>query len=261
MSQEVATALSMELMEAEKECKPIGPLTERYPGMTVADAYAIQSATIQAKLRSGARTIGKKIGLTSKAMQQLLGVNEPDYGQLLDNMLVQEDEGIAVCGLCQPKAEGEIAFILKKNLEGPGLTCASVLRATEAVVPAIEIVDSRIKDWRIRLQDTIADNASSALLVTGGRMVSARDLDLRVTGMVMQKNGAILGTAAGAAVLGNPAFAVAWLGNKLAEFGLTLGEGEVVLSGALTAAVPVTAGDCVHAVFDRLGHVSTRFTR
>ncbi|NPV70593.1 MAG: 2-keto-4-pentenoate hydratase [Firmicutes bacterium] len=251
--------LSRELMEAEKSKRPVDQITSRFEGITVADAYRIQMATIGTKVAEGHKIIGKKIGLTSKAMQDLLGVAEPDYGHLLDDMLVHEGEAVDCASLCQPKAEGEVAFVLKKDLEGPGLTVVDVLRATEGVMAAIEIVDSRVRDWKIKIQDTVADNASSAMFVLGSRLVNPCDIDLRLVGMVLEKNGQVLSTAAGAAVLGHPAVAVAWLANKLSEYGLGLSAGEVVLSGAFTAAPPVAAGDVFRVTFDRLGSVGCRF--
>ncbi|MGE5485674.1 MAG: 2-keto-4-pentenoate hydratase [Ignavibacteriales bacterium] len=250
---------SEELMEAERLGRPVDQLTSRVPGLTVVDAYQIQLHTIREKTARGARIVGKKIGLTSKAMQDLLGVSEPDYGHLLDTMVVPEGVPVPATRLCQPKAEGEIAFVLKSDLRGPGLSIVDVLRATEGVIAAIEIVDSRVRDWRIKIQDTVADNASSALLVLGGKMVDPFDLDLRLVGMVLEKNGQIVNTGAGAAVLGHPASSVAWLANKLADYGLGLAAGEIVLAGALTAAPPVAQGDCVTVTFDRLGAVTCRF--
>jgi len=252
--------VSHELMEAERTAKPVDPITARFGGITIADAYRIQLATIDAKLAAGRRVIGKKIGLTSKAMQDLLGVSEPDYGHLLDDMLVQEGEAIVSAALCQPKAEGEIAFVLKRDLRGPGLTAVDVLRATEGVMAAIEVVDSRIRDWKIKIQDTVADNASSARFVLGSRMVDPWDLDLRLVGMVLEKNGQVVSTGTGAAVLGHPAASVAWLANKLSEYGLGLAAGEIVLSGAITAAPPAGPGDVFKVTFDRLGSVGCRFT-
>ena len=251
--------LAAELLQAWEKRVPVDPLTERFPSLTVAQAYEIQLALVRRRLAGGRRVVGKKIGLTSKAMQDLLGVHEPDYGHLLDDMVVPNGEAIAVSRLLQPRCEGEIAFLLKRDLAGPGVTVADVLAATEAVMPALEIVDSRVRDWRIKIQDTVADNASSALLVLGDRLTPVQGLDLRLVGMVLEKNGQVMSTGAGAAVLGHPAAAVAWLANKLGEFGVALKAGEVVLSGALTAALPIAAGDAFRAEFDRLGSAAVRF--
>lgn len=251
--------LAAELLRAWETRVPVDPLTERFPTLSVAQAYEIQLAMVRRRLAGGRRVVGKKIGLTSKAMQDLLGVREPDYGHLLDDMVVPNGQAIPVSHLLQPRCEGEIAFLLKRDLTGPGVTVAEVLLATDAVMPALEIVDSRVRDWRIKIQDTVADNASSALLVLGEKLMPVQGLDLRLVGMVLEKNGQVMSTGAGAAVLGHPAAAVAWLANKLGEFGVVLKAGEIVLSGALTAALPIAAGDAFRAEFDRLGSVSVRF--
>ncbi|GEA16205.1 MAG: 2-keto-4-pentenoate hydratase [Moorella sp. (in: firmicutes)] len=252
-------AIAAELLAAEASCNPIEPLTSTYPDLTVEDAYRIQLAGIGIKKARGNKVIGKKIGLTSRAMQQLLGVNEPDYGHLLDNMLLLEGEPCRRDELLLPRVEGELAFILKDTLKGPGVTIADVFRATEGIMPAFEIVDSRIRDWKIKLPDTIADNASSARLVLGSRMVPIKDLDLRLIGMVLEKNGEVVSSGAGAAVWGHPAAAVAWLANKLAAFDIALEAGEIILSGAVTAAENASAGDVFTVSFHGLGSLSLKF--
>jgi 2-keto-4-pentenoate hydratase len=252
-------AIATELLSAEVSRRPIEPLTGDYPDLTPEDAYRIQLAGIKTKLAGGNKVIGKKIGLTSRGMQQLLGVNEPDYGHLLDNMLLLEGEPCRREELLWPRVEGELAFILKDTLMGPGVTIADVYRATEGVMPAFEIVDSRIRDWRIKLPDTIADNASSARLVLGSRMAPIKDLDLRLIGMVLEKNGEMVSNGAGAAVWGHPAASVAWLANKLAAFGIALEAGEIVLSGAVTAAENASAGDVFTVSFYGLGSLNLKF--
>lgn len=251
--------IAHQLMKAEEERQPIEPLTTTYPALTVREAYQIQLAGVQEKLKKGRKIIGKKIGLTSRGMQQLLGVNEPDYGHLLDHMFLQEGEPCRREQLLWPRVEGEIAFILKETLRGPGVTIADVFRATEGVMPAIEIVDSRIRDWKIKLPDTIADNASSAFFVLGGKILPLQGLDLRHMGMILEKNGEIVNTGAGAAVWGHPAAAVAWLANKLSEFDIALEAGEIILSGAITAAVDAAANDVFNISFHSLGSISLRF--
>lgn len=251
--------IAIELLQAETARKPIEPLTAVHPELTVEDAYRIQQAGIEIKLSQGRKVIGKKIGLTSRGMQQLLGVNEPDYGHLLDNMLLLEGIPCRTDELLQPKIEGELAFILQETLKGPGVTIADVYRATEYIVPAFEIVDSRIRDWKIKLADTIADNASSARLVLGSRLIRIKDLDLRLIGMMLEKNGELVNSGVGAEVWGNPAAAVAWLANKLAHFGIALEAGEIVLSGALTAAAAANAGDVFTVSFYGLGSLSLKF--
>ncbi|MEA2639248.1 MAG: 2-keto-4-pentenoate hydratase [Chloroflexota bacterium] len=247
------------LYEAERTQRPIPPLTETYEGLSVDEAYRIQLALIDRKLREGAQVVGHKIGLTAVAMQQLLGVDQPDFGHILNTMMVQDGSAVARSELIYPRVEGEITFLLKQDLRGPGVTVARVLAATEYVMPSLEIVDSRVADWKIKLADTISDNASSCRMVVGGRCLKPDALDLRLVGMILEKNGEIVNSAAGAAVLGNPAQAVAWLANTLAEFDVTLKAGEVILPGALTAAVTVQAGDSIRATFDHLGSVSVRF--
>jgi len=251
--------IAEELLTAERQCIPIDPLTNVYPTMTVEDAYHIQLAIVEKKKTDKNKIIGKKIGLTSRAMQRLLNVNEPDYGHLLSNMLLLEGEPCVRKKLIWPRVEGELAFVLKERLQGPGITPSDVLRATEGIMPAFEIVDSRIRDWKIKLPDTVADNGSSAFLVLGSRMMPVKDLDLRLIGMVLEKNGEVVSTGAGAAVWGNPAAAVAWLANKLSDFGIALEAGEIILSGALTAAEDANEGDVFSVSFDRLGTLSLKF--
>lgn len=247
------------LLKAGQTRQPMGPITESDPGITVDEAYCIQLRVMELKKTAGQVVVGKKIGLTSLAMQTMLGVKEPDYGHILNGMVVMEGEKICAGDLIAPRIEGEIAFVLKEDLKGPGVTVMDVLRCSEGVVPALEIVDSRIRDWKIKLPDTVADNASSALIVLGGVLTPAQAIDLRTVGMVMEKNGEVLGTAAGAAVLGHPAQAVAWLANKLSAYGIVLRKGEVVLSGALAAAAPFAAGDFFRADFGPLGDVKIKF--
>jgi 2-keto-4-pentenoate hydratase len=248
------------LREAELTCRPIEPLTDALPRLTITDSYAIQELNIRRRLAEGRVLRGRKIGLTSRAMQTLLGVGEPDFGALLDDMFVEEGESVATDTLIQPKAEAEVAFILGEDLAGPGATTVDVLRAIDAAVGAIEVVDSRIADWRITIADTIADNASSGRVVLGTRLVPAHRLDLRLVGMGIWRNGELADSGAGVAALGNPARCVAWLANTLGVLGDGLRAGDVVMSGALHRAFDVVHGDIVRAEFDRLGSVSVRFT-
>ena len=247
------------LYEAERTQRPVPPLTETYEGLSVEEAYRIQLTLIERKLREGAQVVGHKIGLTAVAMQQMLGVDQPDFGHILNTMMVQDGSAVDRGELIYPRVEAEITFVLKEDLRGPGVTIAKVLASTEYVMPSLEIVDSRIADWKIKLADTIADNASSCRMVVGGRCLRPDAFDLRLVGMVLEKNGEVMNSAAGAAVLGNPAQAVAWLADKLAEFDVTLKAGEVILPGALSAAITVQAGDSIRATFDHLGPVSVRF--
>ena len=248
-----------QLAAAESTRVGIPPLTAADSDLTVKDAYYIQLENIQRKLEEGHRIVGKKIGLTSLAMQKLLGVGEPDYGHLLDSMVVENGGSISIEQVLQPKVEAEIAFILKEDLRGPNITALDVLKATDYVVPALEIVDSRITDWKIQLADTVADNASSGFYVLGGKPVKASEVDLELIGMVFTKNGEIANTGVGAAALGNPALCVAWLANKLSEFDIPLRAGEVILSGALSAAIEAKKGDSFTARFAHIGQVSVHF--
>ncbi len=189
--------LGDELHAAWTDRRAIEPLTNRHPDMSIEDAYHVQRRMMGRRLDAGARVVGKKIGVTSQAVMDMLGVYQPDFGYLLSDMVVAPGEAISMAGLIQPKAEGEIAFVLKKALRGPGVTVSDVLAATEAVTVCFEIVDSRIRDWKIRIQDTVADNASCGVFVLGDRLVSPRGLDLRTCGMVFEKNGELLGTVQG----------------------------------------------------------------
>ena len=260
MDQNRMKALAEMLLTAEQSRKPISPLTESDPGISVDDAYRVQLLIMEKKKAHGQVAVGKKIGITSLAMQSMLGVKEPDYGHILNGMVAMEGEKIPTADLIQPRIEGELAFVLKEDLQGPGVTLTEVIRCSEGVIPALEIIDSRIVDWKIKLADTVADNASSARIVLGGMITPLNALDLRTVGMVLEKNGEVTATAAGAAVLGHPAQAVAWLANKLAVYAIPLRQREVILSGSLTAAVPVGSGDFIRADFGSLGDVKIKFS-
>ncbi len=252
-------AIASALAAAERDRKPIDPPSATHPAMDVADAYEIQLLQIRERLAAGRRVRGHKVGLSSKAMQRMMQVHEPDYGHLLDDMFVFEGERVALDTLCQPRVEFEVAFVLGQPLPAPGCTVADVLRCTAHVAPAIEIIDSRIADWKIGLRDTIADNASSARVVLGGNAVAPAALDLRLIGVLASKNGEIVDTGASGAVLGNPATAVAWLANKVHGFGVSLEAGHVILPGSCTRAFDVGRGDVVTAEFDHLGMVTVCF--
>ncbi|MGX9135619.1 2-keto-4-pentenoate hydratase [Rummeliibacillus sp. JY-2-4R] len=249
-----------QLKGAIKDHISIQALTEANPDFTVEEAYQVQLKLIADELEAGRSVTGKKIGLTSLAMQNLLGVDQPDYGQLLNNMAVENNGTIETATLFQPKVEGEIAFILKEDLVGPNVTEEQVLAATAFVVPSLEIVDSRIKDWQIKLADTVADNASCGLYVLGNQQTEVESLDLTKVTMRLLQNGSVINEGSGADVLGHPATCVAWLANKLFEYGVTLKKGEIILSGALTAAVVAKPGDTFTAEFSDIGSVSVKFT-
>jgi 2-keto-4-pentenoate hydratase len=253
--------LADELWDADRSAKQIAPLTDRHPDLGVEDAYAIQTINIERRTSAGERVIGRKVGLTSRPMQELLGVDEPDFGVLTDAMIVEDGDLVPLSRLIQPRVEAELAFVLARDLAGPGVSTATALDAIAGVLPAVEIVDSRVTDWRIKLVDTVADNASSGLLVVGGRMRPVADLDLRLLGVVVSRGGELLDTGAGAAALGNPARCVAWLANKLGTLGSGLGAGDVVLPGAVHKMVPVRPGDVFRAEFAHLGAVTVRFSK
>lgn len=258
---DVIDVFADELFRAGADRRPVAPLTDRAPELRVQDAYAIQTRVIERRVAGGARAIGRKIGLTSQPMQQLLGVAEPDFGVLLDDMFVEDGDEIDLTTLLQPRVEAELAFVMAEDLAGPGVTTARALTAVAGVLPAIEVVDSRVVDWRIKLVDTVADNASSGLLVVGGQLRPVTDVDLRLIGVVVSRNGELIDTGAGAAALGNPARCVAWLANKLGSLGAGLKAGDVVLPGAVHKMVPVRPGDVFRAEFSRLGAVTARFSR
>jgi 2-oxopent-4-enoate/cis-2-oxohex-4-enoate hydratase len=248
-----------ELYDALLNRRPVAPLTERESDITIEDAYRIQLRMIQRRIDVGETVVGKKIGVTSRMVMDMLGVNQPDFGQMLSGMVFNEGEPIVVDTLIAPKAEAEVAFLLKRDLTGPGVTAADVLRATEYVMPCFEIVDSRIQDWKIRIQDTVADNASCGVLTLGAQRRSPRDLDLTLAGMVLEKNGEVISTSTGASVQGSPVNAVAWLANTLGRLGIGLKAGEIILSGSQSPLVPVKAGDSLHCSVGGLGSTSVRF--
>ena len=252
-------AYAKELLNAEETRKEISPLTERDPSLTVKDAYQIQLETVKLKNEQGKTVIGKKVGLTSAAMQKMLNVDEPDYGHLFDDMQVENGSTVDTAEMIAPKVEAEIGFMLSEDLVGPNVTYLDVLMATKYVVPTLEIIDSRIEDWRIKLIDTVADNGSSAKVVLGDRQTGLENTDLRAAGMALYKNNELIATGSGAAALGHPAEAIAWLANKLHEFEITLKKGELILPGALSAAMAVEVGDTVKADFGPLGSASMTF--
>ncbi len=259
MTPQLIEQLGDDLYAALAECRMVEPLTNRHADITVEDAYAIQQRLNARRVAAGERIVGKKIGVTSQAVMNMLGVHQPDFGMLTDAMVYNEGEAVDARKLIQPKAEGEIAFVLKRDLQGPGVTAADVLAATEGVMACFEIVDSRIRDWKIKIQDTVADNASCGVFVLGDRLVDPRGLDLVTCGMVLEKNGEVVVTGAGAATMASPLNAMAWLANTLGRLGVPLKAGEVVLSGALGAMVPVKAGDNLRVAIGGIGGCSVRF--
>lgn len=253
--------IAEQLLEAERTGIAIDPISKRYPGMDYEDAYKIQSKTIASKIEAGARVAGRKIGLTSRAMQKLVGLDEPDYGVVLHNKVYSEGQEISLDKMMYPRIEVEIGFYLKETLKGPGITVIDVLAATEGVFPLLEVKDSRVKDpHNTSIFDSIADNSTTGIVVLGGKLTPlTEDIDLRLVGMSWEENGHLVDSATGIEVYGNPAEAVAWLANKLGEHGMSLNKGEFVMSGGMTKALDVKPGSFYRANFDRLGSVSAMF--
>ncbi|MFY9090132.1 2-oxo-3-hexenedioate decarboxylase [Arcobacter aquimarinus] len=245
--------------DAELNASEITKITDDYPDMTYEDAYDIQWTARKAKEAKGHKIVGMKMGLTSQAKMKQMGVPNPCYGYLADYFAYGDGAEIKIDELIHPKVEAEIAFVLKNDLEGPGCHIGDVLAATDFVMPAVEIIDSRYKDFKFDLKSVIADNSSSSRYVTGGRMRDIKDLDLKTLGVVMEINGEVVQLGAGAAVLGHPATAIAMLANMLSERGEKLKAGEYILSGAITEAVSVKKGDNVTVKFQDLGTLSFRF--
>ncbi|QKS01442.1 2-oxopent-4-enoate hydratase [Sphingomonas sp. CL5.1] len=255
----IAERYGAELHAALRTRRTVPPLIARDPALTVDDAYAISLDFLARRTREGERVIGKKIGVTSKAVQDMLGVHQPDFGFLTDRMWIEGDIDIAATGLIQPRAEAEIAFILRDALKGPGVTAADVMAATESIAPCFEIVDSRIDEWKIGIVDTVADNASCGVFVLGEARADPREHDMPALHVTVTKNGAPLSEGYGHAVQGDPAAAVAWLANTLGRYGVTLEAGDVILSGSLVPLAPAVAGDQFEMTLEGVGSCTARF--
>lgn len=254
-------AIAERLDDAKRRRNPLEPLTRTHPSIDIDDAYQISLRWLRLRETAGEKVIGKKIGATSRAVQDMLGVHQPDFGFLTDRMQLVDGAtaSLSELGLIQPRAEGEIAFMLKKDLQGPGITREDVLAATAWVAPCFEIVDSRIRDWKIRIQDTVADNASCGVFVIGRKHTDPSTLDLASVTMHMQRNRQPAGSGRGEAVQGHPAEAVAWLANTLGARGIPFMAGEIILSGSLAPLVPAQAGDIFTMEIDGLGGCSIAF--
>ena len=250
--------IATELFHALRTRKPVPPLRGRVEGLDLTMAYAISDALLQRWLAEGERVIGRKIGVTSKAVQDMLGVHQPDFGTLTDAMQFAGEMPISEL-LIQPRAEGEIAFVLARDLAGPGVTAADVLAATATVYPCFEVVDSRITDWKIGIEDTVADNASSGLFALG-EGVHPEGIDFEGCRMVVHKNGRPLSEGLGSAALGSPLHSVAWLANTFGAHGVSLRAGDILLSGSLVPLEPVQAGDHMSLTIDGIGALELRFT-
>lgn len=255
--------LADRLRTAERDRRPVAPLVDGCPALDAADAYQIQLLNVRRRLAAGARIVGHKVGLSSEAMQRMMGVDEPDYGHLLADMRLSEGVAVPAGRYCYPRVEVEIGFLLGADLPGEDCTEADVLAATEAFVPAIELIDSRILDWRISLADTIADNASSAGFVLGAQRIAPSDVDVRAIDVVLHRGQERVADGRSDAVLGDPTTAVAWLAGKVAGFGVRLHAGQVVLPGSCTRAIDARPGDRFQADFrchdTDIGSVSLSF--
>jgi 2-keto-4-pentenoate hydratase len=252
LSSEQRQELADRLRVAELKREPIAPLVESYPDLDATDAYEIQLSNIRRRLPE-APIVGHKVGLSSKAMQQMMGVDEPDYGHLLEDMRIEDGATVPAARYCYPRVEVETGFLLGADLPGKGCTEEDVIAGTEAVVPSIELIDSRIRDWRISLPDTIADNASSAGFVLGGARLDPRQVDLRKIDAVLVRNDEQVAEGRSDAVLGDPVVAVAWLARKVADFGVRLRAGNVILPGSCTRAIDARPGDRFTAWFSHAG--------
>lgn len=259
LSDAIREQLAADLAHAERTRAPMSPLTDAYPDIDVVDAYEIQLINIRRRLADGATVVGHKVGLSSAAMQQMMGVDEPDYGHLLADMEVFEDVAVEAGRFLYPRVEVEVGFILADDLPGAGCTEDDVLAATAAFAPSIELIDSRITDWKIKLCDTIADNASSAGFILGAARVSPKDIDITAIDAVLTRNDEVVAEGRSDAVLGNPVTAVAWLARKVDSFGVRLRAGDIVLPGSCTRAIDVRPGDRFVAEFAGLGSVRLSF--
>ncbi len=248
-----------ELFSAWEGVQQIEPITNREKSISIEEAYQIQLRTISKRKLVGQNIVGKKIGITAKPVMEMLNVDQPDFGHLMSDMQYKDRDVLETDKFCQPKGEGEIAFVLKKDLYGPGVTNADTLASTDYLVPAFEIVDSRIKNWQIKIQDTVADNASAGAFVLGEDRISPLGIDLSSCEMNLSKNDKIIGTGVGAATMGHPLTAVTWPANKLGELGIKLKAGEIILSGSLSTMFPIKKGDKLQLHISKIGGVSCQF--
>ncbi|NHU42183.1 fumarylacetoacetate hydrolase family protein [Rhodococcus sp. A14] len=256
MSSDQVQGAAQRLLEAYRSGTPIDPLTPEFAPAELSTAYRIAQAQVEQWEKDGDTVKGHKVGLASAAIQRQMGVDQPDFGHLTASMFHLEHQPIPAATYIQPRIEPETAFVLGRPLTGPGVTIADAVRAVEFVLPALEIVDSRIRDWKIGIFDTIADNASSGGVVLGSRPVLLRDVDLRLTGCTLHINGELVATGAGGAVLGSPLNSLVWLANTVGPLGVTLEPGHVVLPGSMTKAFPISPGDSIVANMSGLGSVS-----
>jgi 2-keto-4-pentenoate hydratase len=252
------TGKAKALYEARRTRTPIAPFTDEDPTLGIADGYVVQSELVRLILADGDRIVGYKAGLTSKPMQRMLGVDQPDYGPVLGSTVFRDGDAVSVSAFIAPKIEAEIVLVIGEQLRGPGVTLDDARAAVSGAAASMEIVDSRFVDWRIKLADTVADLASNGAMVMSETVVPLADIDIRLIGMVLTRDGELVDTGAGAAALGNPFAVVVWLANTLGADGIALEPGHVIMTGALHAAVPIAAGEQYRAEFDRLGSLSVR---
>ncbi|WP_144097558.1 2-keto-4-pentenoate hydratase [Croceicoccus sediminis] len=257
---DLLVGLADSLHNAQETRAPIKPLTDTVPDLSLAEAYRIQRHNIDRAVKNGQRVIGHKIGLTAIAMQQLFGVDEPDYGHLTDAMMLDPGQPLALDRLIDPQIEVEPAFVLKKDLKGPGLTVDHVLDATDYISICFEIIDSRIEDWRIKLEDTVSDNGSSAFVLMGETRFGPRDFDLRELRTELHVDGVLVEEGNTSAILGHPANGIAWLANKISEFGNHLHAGDIVLPGTCTRSYRIAGKGSATGSIARLGEVALNFT-
>jgi len=259
MNQEQIDSLALELYRAMRQRQTLTPLTDRHPEVTLEDAYRISQQFLKLRLEDGERLVGKKIGLTSKVVQDMLGVHQPDFGFLTHAMQYESGADIPFeQPLIQAKSEGEIAFVLKHDLVGPNVTKEQVLAATDYVAACFEIVDSRIENWQIKIQDTVADNASCGVFVMGDK-ASPESVDFEDCKMIIKNKGEVVAQGQGSAALGSPLNCVAWLANALGEYGVSLKAGDIILSGSLAAMIPCQKGDDMTMEIEGIGKASYRF--
>lgn len=253
------TQYAAQLFKALQNSETIAPLVQSNADLSINDAYAISLEFLEHRLKNGEKVIGKKIGVTSKAVQDMLGVFQPDFGFLTDVMHIDGDINIKDTGLIQPRAEAEIAFILKDSLHGPRVSAQDVMAATQYIVPSLEIVDSRIDDWNISIIDTVADNASCGVFILGNARANPNDHDLPALKVSVTKNGQPLSEGLGSSVQGNPAEAVAWLANTLGQYGVSLDAGDIILSGSLVPLEPAVKGDIFEMTLHGIGNCTAKF--
>ncbi len=258
LTEEQRREAAQQILQAERDRKPVRQLSQTFPAMEIEDAYRVQALWAEERIAKGARVVGHKIGLTSRAMQMASKMTEPDYGRILDDALYNDGAQIAADAFIKPRLEVELAFVMGEDLEGPGTRIYDVLRATEFIVPALEIIDYRTEVPRA-ITDTIADNAAFGAIVIGGRTIRPMDVDIRWVGATLSKNGIIEESGVSAAIMGHPAAGVAWLVNKLHAVGAKLLKGQIVLAGSFTRPVDIAAGDVIHADYGPLGAIGVSF--